>query len=73
MAGTLEPIYLAPDKAAPKPTTQNRPVKEVPVTTTPKGLRAGMVLSRHWQSHRDSSGPKLNSRSAFRSYLPREN
>lgn len=28
MVGALEPIDLAPDKAAPKPTTQNKPVKE---------------------------------------------
>lgn len=28
VAGTLEPIHLAPDTAAPKPTTQNRPGKE---------------------------------------------
>lgn len=27
VAGTLEPIHLAPDTAAPKPTTQNRPGK----------------------------------------------
>lgn len=37
MAGTLEPIYLAPDKAAPKPTTQNRPVKEYLSSPHPRG------------------------------------
>lgn len=52
MAGTLEPISLAPDRAAaPKTHHPEQASQGVPVPITPKGLRAGMVLSRYPQSH----------------------
>lgn len=66
MVGTLEPIHLALDKAAPKPTTQNRSQSTrhphthgVQSWNVP--LKASIVSLRH------SAGPRMHSRSAFMS------
>ena len=53
MGGTLEPRHLAFNEAAPMPTTWTRPATEF--TRYPHtGFRAGMFLSRHPQSFRDT-------------------